>query len=246
MAELQPPEFHAGERGSSATAHDLPRLDAMVERVRISAGNRELRRLVDLGCGYGGLSTRIGTTLGITDIVGIDADEARLAVAAERGVSTFALDLNHDALPVEDGSVSLVTSFGVLEYMVHYDNFFAEAARALEPGGFLLFSMPNLGSYSNRLALLFGYQPRDVEISSHGRLYGMLPFYGTHTTKPPHIHAATVRCMRALLTDAGFGSLEFRALAPDFGRRALRVVDRMLDPFPSVSRRFIVLATKRT
>jgi SAM-dependent methyltransferase len=90
-----------------------------------------------------------------------------LKAAGSRGVRPLLLDLNHDPLPLEDGSVRVVTCFGVLAYLSLYDNVLSEASRVLAAEGWLLLSMPNLGSYTNRLSLLFGGQPHGVAVSRH-------------------------------------------------------------------------------
>jgi len=48
--------------------------------------------------------------------------------------------------------------------------------KILADQGYFLISMPNLSSWVNRLALLLGYQPRDLEISTK-KLYGVAPPY---------------------------------------------------------------------
>jgi hypothetical protein len=81
------------------------------------------------------------------------------------------------------------------------DNLISESFRVLATGGNFILSMPNLGSYINRLALLLGYQPRDVEISSvyHS---GILPQYIGGWFG--HLHSATLRAMKELLALYGF------------------------------------------
>jgi len=122
--------------------------------------------MVDLGCGYGGLTECMASYFQVREAYGIDSDRERLLWAANRGIKVHALNLEHDPLPFDDGSIDLVTSLGVLEHLKYYDNPISETSRILTKGGYFLMSMPNLASYVNRIAVLFGYQPRDVELSS--------------------------------------------------------------------------------
>lgn len=239
------PDLTPQDRGISATAHDLASLDVVLDELRRSAPHGVAGPLLDLGCGPGALTIHVGRALGIERLIGVDGDRERLAVASSRGIRTIELDLDSDPLPLDDASVGVVTSFGVFEYLVLYDNAVGEAARVLRDDGWLLLSMPNLGSYTNRLALLLGYQPREVEVSAQHRLFGMLPQYGRHTSAPPHLHAATVRCMRDLLDHFGFGVVSVKGLSPDFGRRAQRWLDVVANRVPSLSRRFVLLARRR-
>jgi hypothetical protein len=60
---------------------------------------------------------------------------------------------------------------------------------------------------------------------------------------PPLLHGATLRCMRELLGDYGFETEMVRGFAP--GPRRRPVVDGIASCFPSLSRRFLILARKR-
>jgi SAM-dependent methyltransferase len=231
--------------GISALARSMPDLD----RVLDGLVRRDPRRgggLLDVGCGVGGLATYIGAKLGLEELVGIDVDDDRLKEAAARGVRPFNLDLNVDAFPLESGSMRLVTCFGVLAYLSLYDNVLSESARVLQDGGWLLLAMPNLGSYSNRLALLFGYQPHAVAVSRH-RQAGMVGRRRDATTSenmPPLLHAATLRCMRELLDTYGFDVEIVRGTVP--GERRKPLIDSIARRIPSLSRRFLILARKRS
>ena len=234
----------AGDRGISAQARSMPELDRVLDRL----ARRDPRlggALVDLGCGMGGLAGHISGRLGLEDIIGVDVDGERLKAAASRGIRPLLLDLNEDPLPLEAGSVRVVSCFGVLAYLSLYDNVLAEASRVLEDDGWLLLSMPNLGSYSNRIALLLGGQPQGVSVSRHrdaGKLRRRRDD-GVSANMPPLLHSATLRCMRELLDDFGFDTVTVRGFVPSPRRRPL--VDDVLTRFPSLSRRFLILARKR-
>jgi len=241
---MQKPEtVDQHDLGISAQARAMPDLDRMLDQLA-RRSNGPIGALLDIGCGMGALTVRIGRRLGSDRLIGLDCDLDRLAAAAGRGIETHALDLEHDAFPVASGSVGLVTSFGVLAYLALYDQVLAEAARVLEDGGFFLFSMPNLASHQNRLAILFGYQPSQVDVSS--------PYRGAGTLRkrplnrqgmPPLLHAATLRCMKELLDAYGFDVEIVRGFSPrPFHNGALR---RAASHLPSLSRRFLILARKR-
>jgi len=227
----------------SAQARALPDLDRMVDQLS-RRSSRPIGALLDVGCGRGGITRRIGERLGIERLIGVDCDADHLYAAGKRGIETYERDLEMDALPVAAGSVGLVTCFGVLPYLALYDQVLSEAGRVLEDGGWFLFSMPNLASHQNRLAMLFGYQPSQVDVSS--------PFRGAGTLRrrpldrrgmPPLLHAATLRCMKELLDHYGFEVELVRGFSPrPFHNPALR---RAASHFPGLSRRFLVLARKR-
>ena len=229
--------------GISAQARALPDLDRMLDDLA-GLSPKSIGALLDVGCGMGALTARIGRRLGADRLIGVDCDADRLRVAAQRGIETHSLDLERDAFPVASETVGLVTCFGVLPYLTLYDQALSETARVLEPGGWFLFSMPNLASHQNRLAFLLGYQPSQVDVSS--------PFRGAGTLRkralnrqgmPPLLHAATLRCMKELLHDYGFDVEIVRGFSPrPFRFAPLR---RAASHFPGLSRRFVILARKR-
>jgi len=230
--------------GISAQARALPDLDRMLDQLN-RRKTAPINGLLDLGCGMGALTRRIGDRLKIEHLVGVDCDDERLWVAGRRGIETHTVDLEMDRIPLAPGSVGLVTCFGVLPYLCLYDQVLAETNRVLEDGGWFLFSMPNLASHQNRLAILLGYQPSQVDVSS--------PFRGAGTLRrrtpkrqgmPPLLHAATLRCMKELLDLYGFDVELVRGFSPrPFRNAALR---RAASHLPAWSRRFLILARKRT
>ena len=144
------------------------------------------------------------------------------------------VDLETGAIPVASGSVGLVTCFGVLAYLSLYDQVLAEAARVLEDGGWFLFSMPNLASHQNRLAILLGYQPSQVDVSS--------PYRGAGTLRkrplnrqgmPPLLHAATLRCMKELLDVYGFDTEVVRGFSPRPFRNAAELDKKVRELRPN-------------
>jgi len=235
----------AGDRGISAQARSMPELDRVLDRL----ARRDPRlggALVDLGCGMGGLAGHISGRLGLEDIIGVDVDGERLKAAASRGIRPLLLDLNEDPLPLEAGSVRVVSCFGVLAYLSLYDNVLSEAHRVLTEEGWLLLSMPNLGSYTNRLSLLFGCQPHGVAVSGHREAGKIRRHHDDRTSAhmPPLLHSATLRCMREVLDEYGFDTVLVRGFAP--GPRRRPILDDLVSQFPSLSRRFLILARKRT
>ncbi|HVW34615.1 MAG TPA: class I SAM-dependent methyltransferase [Acidimicrobiia bacterium] len=232
------------DRGISALARSLPDLDRVVNGL-VRRDPRQGGALLDLGCGMGGLAVHIGGRLGATELVGVDVDAERLKAAAARGVRPLLLDLNADELPLAAGSVRIVTCFGLLAYLHLYDHALAESARVLEDGGWLLLSMPNLGSYSNRISLLLGYQPHAVAVSRHRQAgnIGRRRDDATSANMPPLLHGATLRCIREVLDDYGFDTVVARGTVPGDKRRP--VLDHALRWMPGLSRRFLVLARKR-
>src|SRR5205085_6884599 len=97
----------------SAQARALPDLDRMLDELT-RRSTRPVKGLLDVGCGMGALTRRIADRLGIEDLFGVDCDDERLWVANLRAIETYIVDHEMDKIPLDSGSVGLVTCFGVL------------------------------------------------------------------------------------------------------------------------------------
>jgi len=88
-------EIRPKDRSIGATASDLPSLNRVLKQIE----NTKAKTMIDLGCGYEGITRYVAEYLNIPDIYGIDLDDNRLSYATSRHVNTYKLDLNRDHLP---------------------------------------------------------------------------------------------------------------------------------------------------
>jgi ubiquinone/menaquinone biosynthesis C-methylase UbiE len=154
------------------------------------------KRLLDLGCGDGGLlalaaASKFETVCGV-DVAPAVAQRAAATCRDALGdlgrVTVQVCDLN-ERLPFEDASFDAVTAIAVIEHI--FDPYFtlAEIWRVLEPQGQLIIEVPNVAWLPRRLDLLFGRLP--VTGDEEGWDGG-------------HLHYFTFSATRQLLTEAGF------------------------------------------
>lgn len=231
----------ANDLDRSATAHMLDDTYRALHRIN----GTSLARLLDIGCGFGGLTRLVGEHLGISELYGIDLDAEALKEAQSKGVVTCHLDVGREPLPFPEEHFDLVMSFGMLDYLPFYDPFLREVHRVLRPGGMVLISLPNLASWHNRLFFLLGYQPRDVEVSRE-KLVGVHPWYRRDDKPTGHIHTITVPAMEELMGHHGFTRLAILGARPR-GRHSgavARAVDRLFTLRPTLARRFFYLGVR--
>ena len=239
-----------GEKTQWITPRDYERgqtthmLGHLFEAMRPLEG-QPLGRLLDIGCGFGGLTRLVAEHLSIAEAHGIDADAVALEEARTKGIVTHCVEVRTASLAFPDGFFDLVTSFGMLDYLPDFDPLLREVHRVLRPGGYALISLPNLAGWQNRLFLLLGYQLRDVEVS-RDKVVGVHPWYASDGNPVGHIHTVTVPAFCELMEHHGFKTVRVTRGVP--GGRVkgvlVRSIDAILSRRVTLARRFFYLGQR--
>lgn len=98
----------------------------------------ERRRVVDIGCGRGGLARWLARQG--AEVLGLDVQEAALAEARAAGIAAAAASAT--ALPLGDASVDVAVVFNSLHHFPEPDRALVEARRVLRPDGTLVVAEP--------------------------------------------------------------------------------------------------------
>jgi len=101
-------------------------------------GDRDRRRILDVGCGTGTMLTYLAS---YGKAQGVDIDEEAIGYCRERGLTDVRLG-SAETLPFEDGSFDLVTALDVVEHLDDDAAALREIHRVLRPGGKLLMTVP--------------------------------------------------------------------------------------------------------
>jgi SAM-dependent methyltransferase len=112
--------------------------------VEIEAILRHVRfhgRILDLGCGDGGIATLVIPPTCLLTGVDLSPEDLALAHATGRYENLVACDAS--AIPFPDGSFDMVFSNSVLEHIPNLDGVLSEAARLLKSGGELVITVPS-------------------------------------------------------------------------------------------------------
>lgn len=220
----------------------LQSLDAIYPQVhRLAADTDSINSILDIGCRNGAFASAIGAYLQVDQLYGVDIDPSMVDLAASNGIEAYALDVEDEQFPLDDDSIDAVISFGLLEHLRYYDHLFDEITR-VSPDGWLWLSSPNLGGWNNRLALLLGYQPRNVEVSQR-RAVGTLSMYDPDEALD-HVHAPTYRALRELLDLYGYRIEHTATLTPYQRTRLVTILDLTLGWRAAWARRLAVLAKR--
>lgn len=99
------------------------------------------RRVLDIGCGTGGITIRLAATHGAAEVTGIDVEapvvERARSQAAARGLADRVrfLRVAPGPLPFGDGSFDLIFSKDAIIHIPDKEALFADLFRLLAPGG---------------------------------------------------------------------------------------------------------------
>ena len=173
-------------------------------------------------------------------------------------VKTFATpNLNVDPLNFENESFDLIILGEVIEHLYDPDRVLQECSRILKPNGVLLITTPNLLSWYNRILMVLGYYPMNLDISCEVRRTGnrdilqKMPL-GNIQLNPlhdVHIKLYTFMTLEILLRNHGFGKLKKSNY--NLNRSAhfninfiLKFVNSMFSNFNNLAQGIIILGRK--
>lgn len=108
--------------------------DELLARVQLHAG----MRVLDVGCGTGGLESRMLARCTRLDIIGIDISSGMIAKAGEKLADASNVTLvraNAEHLPLPDSSIDLILSASALHYFVDPLRALKEMRRVAVGGG---------------------------------------------------------------------------------------------------------------
>ena len=125
-------------------------------------------RVLDVGCAAGAISQLIVENC-CAEVVGVEPDPDRAALAASRGLNVR-LGTLEPSLISEIGAFDIVLFSDVLEHLPNPQAVLLLARDALRPGGSVVVSVPNVAHWSVRLEILqgrFRYQECGIMDATH-------------------------------------------------------------------------------
>lgn len=120
-------------------------LKRLLRQTTARVGSRPVR-LLDMGCGTGGMLERLGP---LGQVVGLDLELLALRFCRARGRNGLVCG-SATALPFASGAFDVVLALDVLEHIPDHVAAAREMARVLAPGGFALITVPAYRSLWSR------------------------------------------------------------------------------------------------
>lgn len=168
--------------------------------------------VLDVGCGRGATADRLEEHPwercrifkgACRWVIGIDVD---MAGQENTFIDEFR-PIQGDTWPVDSASIDLLISNAVVEHLEKPDQFFAECARVVKPGGFMCIRTTNRWSYAAIGAAM-------IPNRYHAKVVGMLQRGRQEKDVfPTHYRANTIRAMKRLLRKHGFHGCVYRHIS---------------------------------
>ena len=191
----------------------------------IAATNGSEAHLLDVGCWDGIETTRYAQLLHAR-AHGIEIFPEPAVEAERNGVDVARVDLESGRFPWADGSMDVVIANQVFEHLKNIWLPMSEMFRVTRDGGWLVISVPNLGSLHNRALMLFGAQPTSI------RTFG------------PHVRGYTAGEFARFVTFEGAYELVNRT-GVGFYPLPAHLATPLARAWPSASHTTVLLARKR-
>jgi ubiquinone/menaquinone biosynthesis C-methylase UbiE len=217
-----------------------------IRKVTGMFGRMEGKRILDIGCGDGFITARLGESTG-AKMFGIDISREALKDAKKKGIIARFANLDRDKLPFADGYFDAVFCGDVVEHIFDTERLLGEVRRVLKDSGFIVMSVPNIAAWYNRIIMAFGFIP--VWVESASTHYVGNPFLDSGMG---HVKAFTKRSALQLLALCGFRKVEVAGSPVRGYGRWNHIVegcwnrsDGFFSRFPSLSSLIIIKAVKK-
>jgi methionine biosynthesis protein MetW len=112
-------------------------------------------RVLDLGCGDGGLLAHLRDTRGCRGF-GVEIDDAQVAACIRRDVKVLQLNLEEGLKLFDDASFDVVLQLETLQHLRNAETMLRETARVGRTG---IVSFPNFAHWPNRVRVASGRMP---------------------------------------------------------------------------------------
>lgn len=240
-------ERYGNEQEFVSTASDRTRMLKMTELIR----NLKVKPkyILDVGCGVGFFANHLKTNYKDACVYGVDISKTALAKGQSMYKDIKFIRADAEArLPFKDKMFDLIISGNHIEHLVDVDGYLKEINRVTKKGAVMILATPNLGSWLNRILLLFGKQPYFLDAS----LTKTLPILkiGNYTfpenldyPSSGHLRLYTLDMLKKLLSEYGFRTIQVKG-AMMLEKPFLSQADRLFAYLPGLALRLIIKAEK--
>ncbi len=132
----------------------------------------------------------------------VDIDENLCRIPDElstKGYRSINMDVSAQNIPFDDDYFDVVYAGEIIEHLWNPDFVLREMYRVTKVGGSVIITTPNLSSWYNRILLLIGLTPINIELSSEVIIGRRFKFLGNGSPPVGHIRVYTKQGLTELL-----------------------------------------------
>jgi 2-polyprenyl-3-methyl-5-hydroxy-6-metoxy-1,4-benzoquinol methylase len=201
---------------------DPIRIKKAVDFIRLEFPDLKGKNILECGMAKGGVADLLKNSG--ADLFGVDINSR----ASISGVKFFQTDLN-GGFPDFGVKFDVIFAGEVVEHLYDDAKFVREARGILNPGGYLMITVPNLVFSFNRIRMFFGKTP----------LFAYAPY---------HYHVYTKKTLEKMIESEGFEVSKFISSHILFSTRRNkigRIFEILGDFFPSLGAHLMIFARKK-
>lgn len=189
-------------------------------------------RVLDIGCGAGGLSFYLKQMKGC-DVLGVDISDEALIACGKKGVRALKIDVEKEEIP---GLYDVILS-AVLEHLVDPLYVLKNLRKNLNEHGCIIVGIPNSSYFTARFAFLLGKNIKRFGNREVDYRLGIQPY--------DHINFFNKPTIELVLIKAGYQPSEWKYFRSDFRSKKLFIINYcanlLLNTFPNVFAEFIAV-----
>jgi len=206
-------------------------------------------RFLDIGCGDGSFTLLLKNAIEAKEVFGLEIAPEAVALAQEKGIKAFRVDIDEANLPFEDCYFDVIYCGEIIEHLFDADHLLDEAYRVLKPEAICILTTPNLAGWPNRIALLLGFQPFPMAVSRKCEGVGKLLIRGNEG-QWGHINVFTLKALKELVKLHSFRIEKITGCPVTLNTQTklsllIRATDQLTAKFPSLSTRIIMVIGKQ-
>jgi len=193
-------------------------------------------RFLDIGCGDGSFTLLLKNAIEAKEVFGLEIAPEAVALAQEKGIKAFRVDIDEAGLPFEDCYFDVIYCGEIIEHL-------------FDPEGICILTTPNLAGWPNRIALLLGFQPFPMAVSRKCEGVGKLLIRGNEG-QWGHINVFTLKALKELVKLHSFRIEKITGCPVTLNTQAklsllIKATDQLTAKFPSLSTRIIMVIRKQ-
>lgn len=191
------------------------RLSGGRERILHKLIPDDVKKVLDIGCGSGGLAKILQAK--DKTVFGVDISSTALDQAKPYLYDSFCFDVQRDDWPAElmEQNFDLIIASEVIEHIFQPSDFLEKTKLLMGREGSLVITTPNFLFWKNRFKMLFGKFRYEQK--------GLLDF--------GHIRFFTLKTVREIFNKAGFTIQQEQHFYPNLYKRKLNFLGKMFPGF---------------